>query len=89
VISYVVLAQDKCTLFVSPEKLTDSIRTYLHAEGIQVSDYTAIFSYLQSLPPSSSVLYDGQKVNEALYEALPAGVKKINSQSPILVDKSH
>ena len=34
------------------------------------------------------MLYDGARVNEALYEAIPEGCKKINAKSPILIDKA-
>ena len=85
VISYVVLEQDKCTLFVLPEKVDAKAKKYLDAQGIAVQGYEDVFAYLRGL--RGTVLYDGAKVNEALFEAI-AG-KSVNSQSPILVDKSH
>ena len=87
VISYLVLEQDKCTLFVLPEKVTREVSAYLRANDIEVRGYEDVFAKLGEL--SGTVLYDGAKVNEALYEALNEDVKKVNSQSPILVAKSH
>ena len=86
VISYLVLEQDKCTLFVLPEKVNAEAAAYLQKEGIEVRNYEDVFAKLGEL--KGTVLYDGAKVNEALYEALGEGVKKVNSQSPILVAKS-
>lgn len=87
VISYLVLEQDNCTLFVLPEKVNAEAAAYLQKEGIEVRSYEDVFAKLGEL--KGTVLYDGAKVNEALYEALSEDVKKVNSQSPILVAKSH
>ncbi len=86
VISYVLLEQEKCTLFVAPEKVTPEAQAYFTAHNITVADYEDIFEQLGTL--NCPVLFDGAKLNEALYEALPAGGKKIDTQSPILRLKS-
>ncbi len=86
VISYVLLEQDRCTLFVSPEKVTPEAHTYFTAHNITVSGYEDIFTQLGTL--GCSVLFDGSKLNEALYEAIPAENKKLDTQSPILRIKS-
>ena len=86
VISYVVLEADKCTLFVNPEKVDSPAQNYLDFNNIDVQPYEAVFDYIKSL--SGTVLYDGARVNEALYEAIPEGCKKINTKSPILIDKA-
>lgn len=83
-ISYVVVEMDKCTLFVAPSKLDDAAKEYLHHIQIDVQDYTQVFAYLQLLSVDS-IMYDGGKVNEALYEAINSEVKKVNvSPSPVL-----
>ena len=86
VISYVVLEADKCTLFVNPEKIDSPAQNYLDFNNIDVKPYEAVFDYIRSL--SGTVLFDGARVNEALYEAIPAICKKINAKSPILIDKA-
>ena len=83
-ISYVVVEMDKCTLFVAPSKLDDAAKEYLQRIHVGVQDYTQVFAYLQQLSVDS-IMYDGSKVNEALYEAINADVKKVNvSPSPVL-----
>lgn len=86
VISYVVLEADKCTLFVDPNKIDSPAQNYLDFNNIDVQPYEAVFDYIRSL--SGAVLYDGARVNEALFEAIPEGCKKINTKSPILIDKA-
>ena len=86
VISYLVLEQNKCTLFVLPEKITREATAYLKANDINTKGYEDVFAYLGEL--KGAVLFDGAKVNEALYEAISPLAKKINAQSPVLVAKS-
>ena len=86
VISYVVLEADKCTLFVDSAKIDSPAQNYLDFNNIDVKTYEAVFDYIRSL--SGTVLYDGARVNEALYEAIPETCKKINTKSPILIDKA-
>jgi len=86
VISYVVLEADKCTLFVDAAKIDSPAQNYLDFNNIDIQPYEAVFDYIRSL--SGTILYDGARVNEALFEAIPEGCKKINTKSPILIDKA-
>lgn len=86
VISYAVLEDDKCTLFVNAEKMDSPAQNYFDFNNIEVKPYEAVYDYLASL--TGTVIYDGARVNEALYEAFPEDTKKINTQSPILIDKA-
>ncbi len=87
VISYVVLEADKCTLFVDAAKIDSPAQNYLDFNNVEVKPYEAVFDYIKGL--KGTVLYDGARVNEALYEAIPEDCKKINAKSPILIDKAH
>jgi len=87
VISYVVLESNKVTLFVAPEKVDAKAAAYLREQQIEVQGYEDVFPYLNKI--KGTVLYDGAKVNEALYEAIGNDAKAKNAQSPILVMKAH
>ena len=87
VISYLVLEQEKCTLFVGNEKVTREVSAYLRANDIDIRGYNEVFGYLNGL--ECTILYDGAKVNEALYEAISTAAKTVNAQSPIQIAKSH
>ena len=83
-ISYVVVEMDKCTIFVAPNKLDDAARAYLNRINVCVQDYNQVFDYLKDINVSS-IMYDGGKVNEALYEAINPAANKVNvSPSPVL-----
>lgn len=87
VISYVVLEAEKCTLFVDAAKIDSPAQNYLDFNNIDVLPYEAVFDYIRGL--KGTVLFDGARVNEALYEAIPEACKKVNTKSPILIDKAH
>ena len=87
VISYAVLEADKCTLFVDSNKIDSPAQNYLDFNNIDFLPYEAVFDYIRGL--KGTVLFDGARVNEALYEAIPEACKKVNTKSPILIDKAH
>ena len=84
-ISYVVVEMQKCTIFVAPNKLDDAARAYLNRVGVDIAEYDQVFDYLQHIE-AEGIMYDGGKVNEALYEAInPAIARRVNvSPSPVL-----
>lgn len=86
VISYVVLEKDKCTLFVDEAKIDSPARNYLDFNNIDIRPYEAVFEYIHGL--RGTVFYDGARVNEALYEAIPEACKKVGLTSPFLIDKA-
>lgn len=86
VISYVVLEKDRCTLFVDEAKIDSPARNYLDFNNIDIRPYEAVFEYIHGL--QGTVFYDGARVNEALYEAIPEACKKVALTSPILIDKA-
>lgn len=85
VIAYCVVESSRCTLFVDARKLTAEGRKYLQHTGIEIRNYEDVFAHLQSLD-AQRILMDGNRVNEALYEAVnPAVRKTIVTPSPIQV----
>ena len=88
VVSYVVLEADKCTLFVDANKVDTVAQNYLDFNKIDVKPYEEVFTYIAGL--EGTVLYDGARVNEALFEAVTGSgkAKAVNVKSPILIDKA-
>ncbi|MGN0235098.1 MAG: aminopeptidase P family protein [Paludibacteraceae bacterium] len=85
VISYVVLEQDRCTLFVAQEKVP-SVAHSQWGTQVETRGYDEVFAHIRQL--QGTVLYDGARVNEALFEAIPAACRKVNAQSPVMVMKA-
>jgi len=86
VISFVVVEREKCTLFVDEHKVDTSARNYLEFNHIDIRPYEAVYEYIRGL--EGTVIYDGVRVNEALYEAIPDSCEKRNRKSVILIDKA-
>ncbi len=83
-ISYVVVEMNKCTIFVAPSKLDAAAYDYLNRAGVSICDYDQVFHYLQNIQ-ATAIMYDGSKVNEALYEAINPAANKVNvTPSPVL-----
>ena len=83
-ISYVVVEMQKCTIFVAPNKLDDAARAYLQRIDVCVQDYEQVFDYLKAIN-ASAIMYDGNKVNEALFESINSQLSTVNcSPSPVL-----
>jgi Xaa-Pro aminopeptidase len=79
VIAYVVLEAERCTLFIDARKVNAENAAKLQAKGITLRGYEEVFPYLKNLQ-AKGVLFDGNRVNEALYEAInPAIARKVNA----------
>jgi Xaa-Pro aminopeptidase len=88
VISYALVDSEKATLYITPEKLTPETNLYLQSQGVTVAQYLAIYDELKQLSPSKAVLVDGSKLNQALFESIPAGCAIRNTMSPVFKLKS-
>lgn len=86
VIAYVVVEKAACNLFIDHRKLDDAARAYLSKIGVTIHEYGDVFAYLRTIA-SEGVLYDGNRVNEALYEAInPVVTRRVNATpSPVQV----
>lgn len=83
VISYAMVEKEHCTLFIAPEKLTAETVRYVVSNKIAIADYENIYSALKSIQNYSTVMYDGTRLNRALYDAIPASCRKIDVLSPV------
>jgi len=88
VIAYALVDADKATLFVAPEKLTAETSAYLQTEGVTVAPYLGIYDALKAVAADKAVLVDGAKLNQSLFEAIPASCAIRNAMSPVFKLKS-
>lgn len=83
VIAYCVVEMQRCSLFIDERKIDDAARRYLTDQHIVIKPYEEVFTYLQSMM-ATTVLFDGNRVNEALYEAVNVG-RKVVTPSPVQI----
>ena len=85
VIAYVVVEESRCTLFVDKRKVNEKDAATLRQKGITLLPYEHIYDYLRNLSVDT-VLLDGNRVNEALYEAVTHR-NKVRKITPCPVQK--
>lgn len=88
VIAYAIVTQGDATLFVMPEKLTAETMKYLVNNKVAVADYECIINAVKKIDANDAVLYDGAKLNRALWNAIPKGCKKVEYASLVAQLKS-
>ena len=88
VIAFAMVEEDKATLFIDQEKLTDETRAYLETMQVSVAPYLSIYDRLKSIDTSNSVLVDGAKLNQSLFESIPTACAIRNVMSPVFKLKS-
>ena len=88
VIAFAMVEEDKATLFIDEEKLTDETRAYLETMQVSVAPYLSIYDRLKSIDTSKSVLVDGAKLNQSLFESIPTACAIRNVMSPVFKLKS-
>lgn len=77
VIANVIVAQDKCHLFVDDSKVPQNVKVELEAEGTLLKDYNEIKKFLQGLTSRDAIMFDANKINVSLYNAINHDTAKI------------
>ena len=88
VIAYAMVEKHKVTLFIAPSKLTAFSMKYVVENKIGVADYEHIVPALHAISAHDTVMYDGSRLNQALFEAFPANCKKVDVSSVVMRLKS-
>lgn len=87
-LGHALIAQDRATLFVGLSKVPAAVRTALQQDGVDVVEYDQALPHLKTLPAQSTLLIDPKRITWGLREAVPAGVKVIESINPTTLAKS-
>ena len=66
VVSYLVIAPEKVTMYVNPAKLTDDVRSYLASIGVETDDYENVRKGLLRYP-GYNILMDPNETSYTLY----------------------
>lgn len=85
VISFLLITKENVRLFISPNKLTAEVKSYLTSQGIDTSPYEEVYQQLKEIP-QKAILVDADKVNDALFTAL--GSRAVQKESPVALLKA-
>lgn len=77
VIANVIISENNCYLFIDSSKVPHDIRAELESEGVEIRDYNKTQEFLQGLTESDSIIFDINKTNMSLYNAININSKKI------------
>ncbi|MDE2076719.1 MAG: aminopeptidase P family protein [Burkholderiales bacterium] len=87
-LAHALVTQDSATLFVADGKVPASLRETLAQEGVAISEYSLARSALKALPSDATLLIDPKRVTWGLRQAVPEGVRVIESLNPSTLAKS-
>ena len=80
VVSYLLIASNKATLYINPVKLTDAVRAYLRQEGIETDRYENIGKGLKDYF-EYNILLDPDEVNYTLFKYVSREI--VEAESPV------
>lgn len=86
-VSYVLLTQTLCTLYVDPRKVTDDVVQHLSASGITLRPYEAWQHDLRQISVPTLML-SCAAANQAIAQSLPPFCRIIDKPSPIATMKA-
>lgn len=82
-LAYMLITQKRAVLCARESAFSEKIRKELKRTGVTLLPYESIEELVSSLPAGQRLLADEKKVNYRLLKAVPAGVDRINAESPI------
>jgi Xaa-Pro aminopeptidase len=77
VIANVIVAQDKCYIFIDSSKVPQNVKVELEDDGILLKDYNETRQFLQGLTSRDVIMFDANKINASLYNAINLDTAKI------------
>ncbi len=80
-ISYLIIAEERCHLFIDDVKIGNELQEKLKSEGILLAGYGEISEFMNSLSSQASFMCDPSIINHALYGLITG--KIIETVSPI------
>lgn len=88
VLCYAVVMLDCVHLFINEAKLSDEIKEQFNREGIVLHPYNDVYSFTEHLASDEVILFDPARTNYALYNTIPASVKRIEQINPTILMKA-
>ena len=86
--AYALVDDTEAVIYISPEKLTEEVRSYFSSQQVLVKDYQQIYHDLGLISNDKRVLLDGSKINQSMFKAITPACAVINRMSPVTMLKS-
>lgn len=82
-LAYLLLTGDRAVLCAQESAFSEEIREKLAGAGVNLQPYESIEEQAASLPSGTRLLADDRRVSYRILQAIPAGVERLNGESPI------
>ncbi len=80
-ISYCIVSPTHTYLFTDLKKFPESIAEALLKDDVSIQPYESISQFLAGLRKDATIYYSPEKVNYALYQTIPAGIKHLHGMT--------
>lgn len=87
VISYLLITQNEVVYFISPDKLSSEVTSYLKGQHVIIQDYQDVETYLANYS-GGNLLMDPTKTNYAIFTAVNSACQIVRRKSPIALQKA-
>ena len=87
VLSYFVVAEESCSLFINEEVLDEEVKTYLDRLGVSIRPYNDIYGLVKVFR-QERVLLETAKANYAIVSSLDASNTIIDKMNPTVLAKA-
>ena len=88
ILSYAIVRMDDMDWFIDETKLNDELKNELSKNNIAVKPYNDIYDSVKEIASSETVMIDPMKMNYAIYNNIPAAVRKITCSNPTVLFKA-
>lgn len=88
VLSYLVMMENELRLYANAAAFSEEIRSNLEADGVKISPYDDVYSYVQSISSDKKVLLSRANVNSRLVSNIPSEVTILDEPNLTLLPKA-
>ena len=88
ILSYAIVRTNSADLFIDESKLNDEAKAALAENNFTLHPYNDIYKTVKQLGSDDVVLIDPAKINYAIYNSIPDGVKKVEKSNPSILYKA-
>lgn len=87
-LSYTIVKMDSVELYVDERKFNDEIRAEFTKNKVCIHAYNDIYEAVKAFGADDVVLIDPKRMNFALYNNIPAGVRTVKQENPTILMKA-
>ena len=87
-LAHALIEPHRATLFIGTGKIDQALAQVLRDDGVELADYSAAASALESLPAHSTILIDPKRITLGLREQIAASATVIEAINPSTLLKS-